>query len=210
VIQLFEHLIIACLRLQIDVLTYLNDLPSIDMKNVMQTCTYGTVIILFVSIFSQIHSIVSESAITTTNPTETHISNITIRMERGMCMGTCPVYSLDIFGNGTVVYEGERFVNVTGKQVSRIPDDEVKELVKEFYRMNYFSLNNTYNKIVKTDQPTVLTSINVNGTSKSIFDNLGAIAPEGLRMLENKIDEITNSSKWVEPYVHPPGVPIRG
>jgi Domain of unknown function (DUF6438) len=180
------------------------------MKNAMQACTHGTVIILFVSIFiSQMHSVVSES-ITTTNPTETNISNITIRMERGMCMGTCPIYSLDIFGNGTVVYEGERFVNETGKQVSRIPDDEVKELVKEFYRMDYFSLNNTYDKIVKTDQPTVLTSINVNGTSKSIFDNLGAIAPEGLRLLENKIDEITNSSKWVEPYVHPPGVPIRG
>ena len=67
---------------EIDVLTYLNDLPCIDMKNVMQACTHGTVIILFVSVFiSQIHSVVSESAITTTNPTETYISNITIRME---------------------------------------------------------------------------------------------------------------------------------
>ncbi|HKI07678.1 MAG TPA: DUF6438 domain-containing protein [Nitrososphaeraceae archaeon] len=191
------------------VFTYLEDLPCIDrnMKNVMQACTYGTVIILFVStIAPQIPSIVSEAAaISATNQ-----SNITITMERGMCMGTCPVYSLDIFGNGIVVYNGERFVNVTGKQVSGILDDKVRELVKEFYAIGYFSLNDTYDKIVKTDQPTVLTSINVNGTSKSIFDNLGAIAPKDLRLLENEIDEVTNSSKWVEPYVHPPGVPIRG
>ena len=194
--------------------TYLNDLPCLDndMKNMMRACTYGTVILLFVSIFApQIPSIVSTSATTTTtNLSETSISNLTIRMERGMCMGKCPVYSLDIFGNGTVVYNGERFVNVTGKQVSGISDAKIKELVKEFYDIDFFSLNDTYDKVVKTDQPTVSTSIDINGTSKSIFDNLGAIAPEGLRLLENKIDEITNSSKWVEPYVHPPGVPIRG
>jgi capsid portal protein len=85
----------------------------------------------------------------------------------------------------------------------------LKELVEEFYNINYFSLNDTFDKIVKTDQPTVITSININGTFKSIFDNLGAIAPEDLRVLENRIDEITNSSKWIEPYVHPQGKPIR-
>ena len=45
--------------------TYLNDLPCLDndMKNMMRACTYGTVILLFVSIFApQIPSIVSTSA----------------------------------------------------------------------------------------------------------------------------------------------------
>jgi hypothetical protein len=189
------------------------------MKNVTRACTYGTVIILFVSISifaPQIPFRMWASTTTTTTgttatiPYEIALTNLTIKMERGMCMGACPVYSLDIFGNGTVVYNGERFVNVTGKQVSSISNDKVKELVKEFYDIDYFSLNDTYDKVIKTDQPTVSTSININGTSKNVFDNLGAIAPESLRLLEYKIDEITNSSKWVEPYVHPPGVPIRG
>ncbi|HEX5978242.1 MAG TPA: DUF6438 domain-containing protein [Nitrososphaeraceae archaeon] len=182
------------------------------MRNVLSANVCGASIILIFA-FATIQDDTGHVAIATPAPTSpstiSDLSNITIGMERNMCMGTCPVYSLEIFGNGTLVYNGERFVNVTGRQISSIPEDEVKELVEEFYKINYFSLNDTFDKIVKTDQPTVITSININGTFKSIFDNLGAIAPEGLRLLENRIDEITNSSKWVEPYVHPQGEPIR-
>jgi hypothetical protein len=142
-------------------------------------------------------------------PSINDINNITIRLQRNMCHGTCPVYSLEIFGNGTVVYNGERFVNVTGQQTSNIPQEKVRKLVEEFYKINYFSFKDAYNEIVITDQPTVSTSINMSGIYKSVFDNHGATAPEGLRLLENKIDEITNSSKWVQPYIHPPGQPIR-
>lgn len=138
-----------------------------------------------------------------------YINDVTITLERNMCMGTCPVYSLEIFGNGTVVYDGNRFVNVTGQQISNISQDRVRDLVEEFYKINYFSLNDKYDQVVITDQRTVTTSIDTNGSYKSVFDNHGAIAPEGLRALEDKIDEITNSSKWIEPYVHPQGEPIR-
>ena len=138
-----------------------------------------------------------------------YINDVTITLERNMCMGTCPVYSLEIFGNGTVVYDGNRFVNVTGQQISNISQDRVRDLVEEFYKINYFSLNDKYDQVVITDQRTVTTSIDTNGSYKSVFDNHGAIAPEGLRALEDKIDEITNSNKWIEPYVHPQGEPIR-
>jgi Domain of unknown function (DUF6438) len=136
-------------------------------------------------------------------------NNVAITLERNACFGICPIYSLKVFGNGTVVYKGERFVNITGQKISTIPHQKVRELLEEFYKINYFGLNDTYNKIVKTDQPTVNTSINITGVYKSVFDNYGSIAPQGLRLLENKIDEITNSSKWIEPYVHPAGEPIR-
>ncbi|HZE77991.1 MAG TPA: DUF6438 domain-containing protein [Nitrososphaeraceae archaeon] len=136
-------------------------------------------------------------------------NNVAITLERNACFGICPIYSLKVFGNGTVVYNGERFVNITGQKISTIPHQKVRELLEEFYKINYFGLNDTYNKIVKTDQPTVNTSINITGVYKSVFDNYGSIAPQGLRLLENKIDEITNSSKWIEPYVHPAGEPIR-
>ena len=136
-------------------------------------------------------------------------NNVAITLERNACFGICPIYSLKVFGNGTVVYNGERFVNMTGQKISTISQQKVRELVEEFYKINYFGLNETYNKIVKTDQPTVITSINITGVYKSVFDNYGSIAPQGLRLLENKIDEITNSSKWIEPYIHPAGEPIR-
>ena len=125
-------------------------------------------------------------------------NNITITLERNMCKGTCPYYSLIIFGNGTVVYNGKEFVNVIGHQVSSMPQERVGGLVKEFYKANYFSLEDSYDKITITDQPTVNTSININGIHKNVFDNQGVIAPKELLLLENRIDEIANTTKWVQ------------
>jgi hypothetical protein len=181
------------------------------MRDAIYVYVHGTSIILTIALafINNTSQTVMSTAVSTTPLTINNFSNITIGIERNMCLGTCPVYSLEIFGNGTVVYIGERFVNVTGKQISNISKDKVKELVEEFYNIDYFSLNDTYDKIVKTDQPTVTTSINISGTFRSIFDNLGALAPEGLRVLENEIDETANSSKWIKPYVLPQGEPIR-
>jgi Domain of unknown function (DUF6438) len=180
------------------------------MRDAMYVYMHGTSIVLTIALafINNTSQTINSTAVSTT-PLINDFSNITIGIERNMCLGACPVYSLEIFGNGTVVYIGERFVNVTGTQISNISKDKVKELVEEFYNIDYFSLNDTYDKIVKTDQPTVTTSINISGAFRSIFDNLGALAPEGLRTLENEIDEIANSSKWIKPYVHPQGEPIR-
>ncbi len=82
-------------------------------------------------------------------------TNITIKLERNMCKGTCPYYSLIIYDNGTVIYNGKEFVNIRGHQVSGIPQERVGKLVEEFYKANYFSLDDSYDKIIITDQPTV-------------------------------------------------------
>jgi hypothetical protein len=132
-------------------------------------------------------------------PSINNIKNVSIFMERGMCNGICPHYSLLIFGNGTINYEGKEFVNVKGHQIYNVSQEKIIELVKEFYKINYFSFNNTYDNIVITDQPTVNTSISINGIYKSVFDNHGANAPNNLRLLENKIDEIANSTHFLGP-----------
>ena len=129
--------------------------------------------------------------------TPTDLEDVVITIERGACFGPSPVYSLTIYGNGTVIYEGEMWVNVTGKQISQISQDKVKELVDEFYRIDYFSLKDRYEEPV-TDLPSTTTSITINGKTKSVYNYLGA--PRKLVELENKIDEITNSNKWINPH----------
>lgn len=124
---------------------------------------------------------------------------VTITINRGTCRGICPVYSLAIYGDGTVVYEGEKFVRVTGRQVSKISQEKVKELIDEFYRINYFSLKDSYKEYVITDLDTVITSITINGKTKTIRHYRGdRNAPKELTTLEDKIDEIVNSSQWIK------------
>ncbi len=136
-------------------------------------------------------------------PKPTNFENLVITLERTPCYGMCPVYKLKVFGDGTVVYEGERFVNVTGRQTSKISQDKIKELIDEFYRIGYFSLKESYTEkcdirgcMQVTDLPTTITSITIDGKTKRVKNYFGA--PEKLDELENKIDDMAHSKMWVE------------
>jgi hypothetical protein len=127
-----------------------------------------------------------------------------ITMERTACYGTCPVYTLMIKGDGSVVYEGKDFVKVKGKQTSNISEDDVKQLIDEFYEMDYFSLEDSYTykvnkdgiRTLVQDLPTTKTSITIEGKTKSVENYYGA--PEKLKVLEDKIDEMCNTMQWVK------------
>jgi len=138
----------------------------------------------------------SEGAVheTTPTPTPTDFTDVIITMYRSVCYGVCPVYSLTIYVNGTVVYEGEMYVKVTGEQTSEISQEKIQEIVDEFYRIDYFSLDDVYDLPI-SDIPHTITSIRINGKYKSIYNREGA--PKELNELENRIDEITNSKQWV-------------
>lgn len=118
-----------------------------------------------------------------------------ITLERTLCYGTCPAYKLTLTGDGKVTYEGQDFVRVKGTQTDQIGLQQVKELIDEFYKINYFSLQDHYTASI-TDQPSTITSITVNGVSKTVDDYYGA--PAKLKVLENKIDEVANSIKWIK------------
>ncbi len=122
-------------------------------------------------------------------------------MSRGPCHGICPVYYLEIDWDGKVIYRGYKHVNVTGEKTSSISPEKVKGLVNEFYDSGYFNLKDKYDQIQITDQPTVSTSININGKFKSVYDYLGTSQLselQKLRDLENMIDQVTNSSRRVQ------------
>ena len=62
-----------------------------------------------------------------------------ITIKREACFGSCPVYSAQIYSDGTVVYVGEENVKVKGEQRHKISEDRVKELIRAFERIKYFS-----------------------------------------------------------------------
>ena len=128
-------------------------------------------------------------------PPSASIVNAEISLDRTACFGSCPDYSLTIYGNGTVIYEGRNFVVVTGKQSATIPEQDVRNLVGYFYDINYFSLRDEYTAQV-TDLPTTTTSIKIDGRFKQVIDYYGA--PEELVSLEAKIDEVGKSDRWVD------------
>jgi len=122
-----------------------------------------------------------------------------ITLERTMCFGTCPVYTLTIYGDGRVEYEGKKFVKVTDMQKTTIPQDKVNQLIDEFEKAGYFSMKDSYESYEITDLPYAITSLTLNGKAKRIKHYYGdSSAPKALSDLESKIDNAVNSEQWIK------------
>src|SRR5690606_21346322 len=61
-----------------------------------------------------------------------------ITLERTACFGACPIYTVSILADGTVLYNGERFVDVEGEQAGQIEPETVAEMVEAFEAAGYF------------------------------------------------------------------------
>ncbi|HEY7109707.1 MAG TPA: DUF6438 domain-containing protein [Nitrososphaeraceae archaeon] len=152
---------------------------------------------------AQSSDLVSNKSIADTVNSSIHdFNDVNITMFRGACFGACPIYYIEINGDGKVTYGGFEYVNVTGERTSSIPVDSVRQLVQKIISSGYYNLSDKYDQVDRTDQATVVTTVNIDGKSKSVYDYLGthllpAMLP--LRELENMIDNVTNSSQWVGP-----------
>ena len=129
-----------------------------------------------------------------------------IILERQECDLTCPIYKLTISADGKVVYEGRRFVKKTGIVRSSISQEKLAELISEIERINYFSLKDKYSPggecpQVVTDYPTAITSVRINGKSKTIehyYGCTGSDVMQELTSLESKIDELVDTRQWIK------------
>ncbi len=117
---------------------------------------------------------------------------ILIELERTRCYGNCPVYLTKINEKGYVLYEGRENVNNTGLFKARIPDAALHNLIQEFERADFFNLKDNYIATI-SDLPSTYIHFQYNGKSKRILDYYGA--PQELKDLENKIDEIVGGLK---------------
>ena len=130
-------------------------------------------------------------------------NDIQITLERTICFGRCPIYRVTIRGDGSVTYEGWKFVKVEGTHGKKIPAAKVQELVRSFTDIDYFNLKDVYDSEINadgsmmtpTDMPMIITSLTLNGRSKRVEDSFGA--PQKLLVLEKKIDQLAGTSMWV-------------
>ena len=65
-------------------------------------------------------------------------SSLHISMSRIACYGTCPIYTVDIGGDGTVRFNGVRFTTVVGEQTANIPPEAARALFEKFRQAQFF------------------------------------------------------------------------
>src|SRR5437762_3733651 len=95
-----------------------------------------------------------------------------LSLERTTCYGWCPAYTVTVFGDGRVEYEGKRFVKIKGKRTKRIDINALRQLRGEVERIHYFDLRDSYASPADgcptrwTDNPAAITSVLAGGKTK--------------------------------------------
>lgn len=80
---------------------------------------------------------------------ELPIQNPYIQLSKKRCLGTCPVYDLFIYANGTVVYNGIEHVNRKGKYQFVISEEKLDEIKKLFEDIDLDSLKKKPNRRIR-------------------------------------------------------------
>ena len=127
---------------------------------------------------------------------------ITIKLQRTVCYGTCPAYSLELNQSGELIYIGEKFVKISGRQTARIDPSVVAELARKLDSGNFFSLpkNNDGDCMpYATDNPTATISLEYKGRKHTFEDDLGCLGTkwDWIRKIEQEIDSAAGVEKFI-------------
>ena len=127
-----------------------------------------------------------------------------VTLERTPCFGTCPVYTVAISRAGEVTFNGKHHVADTGQVTAMIPQERVDSLLAELEAGGYFGFADAYVMdspacgMYATDSPTIITSATRDGETKTIRHDRGCSAtPPELSQLEQRIDEVAGTGRWI-------------
>jgi hypothetical protein len=127
----------------------------------------------------------------------------TIHLERTLCYGSCPAYTVTIHGDGRVEYSGTYGVKLTGKQTGRADPETVKRLLAQFAQAKFFAIKEDYSEKKCscsrrcTDMPSAVTELVAGGVTHRVNHYYGCgCAPKALFELESAIDKAAQVEQW--------------
>ena len=120
-----------------------------------------------------------------------------VTIDHDPCFGTCPAFSVTVYGDGRVTYEGRGYIDVIGDFHYAVPPAEVAALVGRLKARRLWSMKERYAVDVQDLNATVMT-LAIEGRRKTIVDYGGAGAgmPQGVSESEADIDAVARDGDW--------------
>lgn len=127
-------------------------------------------------------------------------NSVRITLFRPGCFGGCPDYRVEMDGDGTVRYFGQRFVRVHGEQKAAVSQANILSLVETADRLHFYSLEDQAFEGC-FDSPWVVVSLSIDGREKTVKSDTSCIArhgpqPEFVNFAE-QIDHVAGTEQWV-------------
>ena len=132
--------------------------------------------------------------------------SILVRLERTACLGSCPVYSLALRGDGSVTYEGREHVRRAGAADTTVPRAAVQGIVDAASAAGFFGMADRYAygestcPLYTADSPRTFITIVTGSRSKRIEHDYGCEGgPQALVALASRIDSVAGVDRWLGP-----------
>ena len=117
---------------------------------------------------------------------------VLLSLQRTPCFGTCPVYLVEVLGDGTLHFRGERHVKVTEPIDTKLDPATLKKLIARVEGTPFASWPN-FVKETSSDAPTVVLTFKGH-TVRHYRGDLEA--PEELTKLEDELDALLGTQRW--------------
>lgn len=121
---------------------------------------------------------------------------VILSMERTPCYGDCPVYSIKLYSNGLLLYNGEKFTDKTGCFYGKVSDREINQFNTYILEAGFFDLENKYpaKDRAPADLPNCILYFKSGNREKKIEDQHWE-TPQTLKTIEKKVDSLIASKK---------------
>lgn len=110
-----------------------------------------------------------------------------LQMERTACFGQCPVYSIELYKDGRIIYTGKRYIADSGRYEKNIGKAVVAKIFKQFDAYQADTCKSSYELMIQ-DLPGISYQYSRNDEMKTIQN--AHFGPGYLRHLANDIDSL--------------------
>ncbi len=123
--------------------------------------------------------------------------SLLISIQKFPCFGVCPYYEAKIFESGYVWYSGKKHTDKTGIYESKATQQQIKEIVSEAIKANYFLLPDSFYNAGIADFPVTITKVGNGKKIKTVYDGAPE-APKALNDFEKYLHDFfhTDQLKW--------------
>jgi hypothetical protein len=136
-------------------------------------------------------------------PAATDLRGAVVVLERSACYGPCPIYRVEVRGDGRVTFRGEEFVRTKHPRPYRIPRARARALFAAFERAGFFALPDVASMgscrcPTWTDNPSATLTLTLAGRTRSLVHAFGChCAPPTLAQLADAVDEAAGVRRFI-------------
>lgn len=131
-------------------------------------------------------------------------SSLVASLERGPCRGTCPVYRVELYGDGKVRFDGKQHVGTIGTRNGSTTPAAIQDFMRSVAASDFASADTSFVMgsagcgSYATDLPVSVLSIKVGSRLKTIQHDPGCRnAPKFLRVLAAQLDTAAGIAGWI-------------